>query len=52
MEPAGQIAAEAPLQAEADVLRRLHAEITTGLDALLPALLDRGFEERSLKPPR
>jgi type I restriction enzyme S subunit len=32
------------LQAEVDALKRLQAETTAGLDALLPAILDRAFK--------
>ncbi len=32
------------LQAEVDALRRLHAGTAAGLEALLPAVLDRAFK--------
>ena len=32
------------LQAEVDALKRLQAETTAELDALLPAILDRAFK--------
>ncbi|HXR48517.1 MAG TPA: hypothetical protein VN784_13860 [Candidatus Limnocylindrales bacterium] len=35
---------KAALQAEADVLRRLQAEIAAELDALLPAIVDKPFK--------
>ena len=40
-----QIVAELDaLQAEVDALKRLQAETTAELDALLPAILDRAFK--------
>ena len=44
LSPCGSVSGLGALRAEADTLKRLQADTAAGLDALLPAILDRVFK--------